>query len=151
MVWPGRERARINSLPTFPILEVWKRNFTMSAGSGVVAGEKGVIEIQASQKRLRSKAKKSMNHRNIVWESSTRSHMQDMTQSSNMPQKFKGAAWVWFLISRLYRNQTWATVMINHMGIAILPYVVRLKRVFLSPSSKLSNNLSKYREGGCDD
>lgn len=152
VVWPGGERARINSLTKFPILEVWNINFTMSTGSGVVTGEKGVIEIQTYQKRLHSKAKKSMNHMNIVWESSTRSHMQDMVQPSNMPQKSKGAAWLWFLINRLYRNQTWWFLQwwLITWGIAILPYVVKLKRVFLAPSSKLSNNLSKYREGGCD-
>ena len=35
-------------------------------GSGIVAGERGIIEIQAYQNLLQSRAKRSMNHTNAM-------------------------------------------------------------------------------------
>lgn len=43
-----------------------KLNPTISTGSGVVAEEREVIEIQAYQKLLQSRAKRSVNHRNAM-------------------------------------------------------------------------------------
>ena len=61
-----------------------------------------------------NRAKAPMNHRNATWGLSGKNHKKDMAQSQG--PTWKGAAWMWVLISRFCRNWTWASVMIKHIG-----------------------------------
>lgn len=65
-MWPGEERARLTSYQSGQFWRGMKLNPTISTGSGVAAGEREVIEIQAYQKLLQSRAKRSVNHRNAM-------------------------------------------------------------------------------------